>query len=87
MSLALVQGYDEDPEFCGIVFVSKKVNGSMEGYDGCNHTGMMDHPHSFAEKSEMECWLCLHDDSDTIGAFTGETKLRDGKLWGRVWWE
>jgi hypothetical protein len=84
MGLALVQDYDKDPGFCGIVYDSR---GDNIGYNSCDWNGKMNSPPCFAGKYETNHWIHLHDDTETKDAFVGETKIEDGVLWGKVFWE
>lgn len=82
MGLKLVQSYDKDPDFSGIVYDER----DEVGYDGCDWDGKMNEPYPNLPKEVRSKWLHLYNNAETFDAFVGEKKLEDGKWWGLVWW-
>ena len=82
MGLALVQNYDKDPDFSGIIYDER---GDKIGYQSCDWDGKVKSPLFSGEKF---AWLNLHDDVETLDAFIGEKKIDDkGNFVGLVWWD
>ena len=81
MSLKLVQGYKDDPDFWGIVLTDDG------GYASADWDGKMEYPHPRNRDDVKEMWLYLHNDPDTMAAFIGEKKVVEDGIKGRVYWE
>ena len=83
--ISLVQNWNgEFPEFkiCEVAVFGKHPH----SWSGCAYDGKMFHPHPGYVEEVKSTWVYLANEETQL-AFIGETKIEDGKVLGKIYWD